>query len=110
MIFHVRYAHTAEIELDQAYRWLLEQSQSPKIAFKWYNSITQAIDSLDQNPHRCGLANENDYFTQEIRQFLHGKRSGRYRILFTVEGKTVIILHIRHGSRKQLDAKSFLDL
>ncbi len=53
-------------------------------------------------PARCPLAPENDEFEEEIRELLYGKRQHRYRILFTIRGETVIVLHIRHGAREHL--------
>ncbi len=41
---------------------------------------------------------ESVFFDEEIRHLDYGK----YRILFTVKGKTVIVLRIRHGSRDYL--------
>lgn len=43
-------------------------------------------------PERCPLAPENDAFEVEIRQLIY--RS--HRVLFTVLGSRVHILHIRH--------------
>jgi hypothetical protein len=34
-----------------------------------------------------------------VRQLLFGRKPHRYRVLFTVDDDTVIILHIRHGRR-----------
>ena len=57
-------------------------------------------------PKRCAIARENEYFSNEIRQFLYGKGRNSYRILFTiVEGEnisTVRILHIRHAAQQTL--------
>ena len=104
MRFRVKYTATAKTELHQAYEWILEQSQSYEIAFKWFNEISQTVSSLDHNPRPCALAPENAYFKKEIRQLLYGKRTGRYRILFTIEEeKTVVILYIRQSARRHLD-------
>lgn len=90
-------------ELHQAWQWILDQSKSPETAHKWFNGITRAIGSLDRNPKRCRLAPENDYFLHEIRQLLFGRRHGQYRVLFTIEENSVVILHIRHSARRFLD-------
>ena len=102
MPFQIRYTPAVASDKERAYQWILEQSRSPEIASNWFNEISQAIASLDQNPNRCNLALENNYFIQEVRQLFYGKRDGRYRILFTIEEKTVVILHIRHGARRHL--------
>jgi plasmid stabilization system protein ParE len=53
---------------------------------------------LEKNPLRCSLAAESVFFEEEIRQLIYGK----YRILFTVEGKTVFVLRVRHSAREYL--------
>jgi hypothetical protein len=50
------------------------------------------------NPARCGLAPENDLVDPPIYQFFYGRRSRRYRALFTIEDDRVLILHIRRGT------------
>jgi mRNA-degrading endonuclease RelE of RelBE toxin-antitoxin system len=40
---------------------------------------------------------------------LHGKRSGRYRVLFTIQDHVVHVLHVRHGKRARL-SKDELEL
>lgn len=57
---------------------------------------------LSDYPQRCPLAPESDAFDVHIQQLLYGRRRHRYRVLFTIQGKTVRILHIRHGARKPL--------
>jgi hypothetical protein len=36
----------------------------------------------------------------EVRQLLYGRRPHTYRILFTIEGDVVQVLHIRHARRR----------
>jgi plasmid stabilization system protein ParE len=105
MRYRIEYTATSEQELEQAYRWILERSQSPQIASNWFNGITRAIDALDELPKRCGFAPENDYFAEEIRQLLYSQRHGQYRILFTLREETVVILHIRHSAREHLNSE-----
>ena len=91
----------AEAESDEAYEWIAKDS--PQRAAKWYRGLFDKIESLRDNPERCPLAPENPVFEQEIRQLLYGKRGGVYRILFTISGETVSVLHIRHAERRFLD-------
>jgi plasmid stabilization system protein ParE len=88
-------------DLESAYLWVRESA--PEAAERWFNGLVDALETLRQFPERCGLAPENDYFDQEIRQLLHGRRSGVYRILFTIFEKEVRVLHIRHAARKPLE-------
>ena len=58
-----------------------------------------AIDSLKILPTRFGLAAEAATVGLELRELLYGKRTGTYRVLYTVTGQTVRVLHVRHASR-----------
>jgi hypothetical protein len=45
---------------------------------------------------------ENADFPFEVRHLLYGRKPHVYRILFTIKGDTVSILHIRHGRRQPI--------
>jgi plasmid stabilization system protein ParE len=66
------------------------------------NGLFRAIESLNKMPFRCSLAIENDYFEEEIRQLLYGKRGRVYRIIFTIREEEVHILFVRHSAQKPL--------
>jgi plasmid stabilization system protein ParE len=91
--YKIEITTTAEIEAKEAILWI--KQRSPEAAEKFSKGLIKAVKSLQSNPLRCPLAPENDFFYEEIRQLVYAK----YRILFTVEGKTVYVLHIRHGSQ-----------
>lgn len=92
--YHIETSLQAEADFKSAFHWL-EQRASQQ-AHKWATELNTAIESLKQQPARCPLAPENNSFTIEIRQLLHGKSSLRYRVLFTIEDNCVNILFIRH--------------
>lgn len=69
---------------------------------RWYLALEEAIASLAEFPERCLVAPENSAFPFEVRQLLYGHTPHVYRILFTIESKTVYVLHIRHGRRQPL--------
>jgi plasmid stabilization system protein ParE len=69
-------------------------------AERWLDGIEDAILSLREFPNRCPLARESREFPEEIRQFLYGRRAGKYRILFVIRNDEVRILHVRHGARR----------
>ena len=104
MRYQVDVTNQAQGEAEEAYLWILKRS--PEGAARWWNGLEAAILSLEELPARCPLAPENDAFEEEIRQLFHGKRQGRYRILFTIREQTVVVLHIRHGARKHLEGES----
>ena len=90
----------AEADIEDAFRWM--QEQSPARAARWLNGLMQSIESLTVFPLSCPLAPENDYFAEEIRQLLYGKRGNVYRVLYTLVGEEIHVLHVRHGSRDVL--------
>lgn len=93
----------ARENIDQAYRWIAERA--PVSAVKWFNGLEAAIQTLEDFPQRCPLAEESKAFDLEIRQLIYGKRVGAYRILFAIQQDAVHILHVRHGRRRRLGRK-----
>lgn len=81
----------------EAYHWIARRS--PRAAARWYNGLERAIETLAENPRRCPLAPEDEYFEEEIRELFYGERGGVYRILFTISEDTVSVLYVRHGAR-----------
>ena len=69
---------------------------------RWFQGLRDAITSLSQSPLRCAFAPENEALPFDVRQLLYGNKPHLYRILFTIEDKTVTVLHIRHGRRLPL--------
>ena len=100
MAFRVELSPQADREAEAAYRWIAEAT--PRGAHRWYNGLMDALYSLRDYPERCPLAPESVAFNVDIRQLLYGRRQHRYRVLFTIHGKTVQVLHIRHGARRHL--------
>ena len=93
MRYRVFVEANAQDDLEQAYQWLAERSQ--EAAVKWYNGLVNALLGLEAHPKPCQLAPEDSVFHREIRQLL----CGSYRILFTIAGHDVYVLHVRHSAR-----------
>ena len=70
-------------------------------ALIWYRGLKEAILSLEQQPHRCPATPEST----ALRHLLYGNKPHIYRVIYRVleQRKSVEILHIRHGARKQLE-------
>ncbi len=100
MKFEVRIEPPARRDLEAVVLWIAKDSEPD--AKIWYERVRRAIESLADMPHRARLAPENREFESEIRQLIHGRRSGSYRILFTIREGTVHVLHIRHAARLPL--------
>jgi plasmid stabilization system protein ParE len=96
MTYFVFVTQKAKDDLRHYYAVVAEHA--PETAARWLNRFEEALQSLSESPTRCPLAPENDLVDQPIYQFFHGKRSGRYRALFTIEGDRVLVLHIRRGT------------
>jgi plasmid stabilization system protein ParE len=101
MAFRVKQTAEADHDLDVILEWLMAQ-QAGETGLRWFRGLKDTLDSLSELPRRCSLAPENVEFPFEVRQFLYGHKPHQYRVLFTIEADTVIVLHIRHGRRLPL--------
>jgi len=106
MAFQVDVTDAAKAQIRQAYFW--HKQNFSTLADSWLDGLLNALDTLKQFPNRCPLAPERDEFQEEVRQLLYGKRNNAYRILFTVQGKTVYVLHVRHHAQARLTAEGVL--
>ena len=88
----------ALVEIEEAYCWL--ENEAPNYAPAWFNDLLKAIDSLETFPERCPVAPESMLVDFQVLQLLHGRGKTVYRILYTVFGSTVRVLHVRHAGRK----------
>ena len=102
MAFRVRNSARAKRDLDRILSRLLAE-QAGEVGVRWFRGSSAAIASLASFPERCPLAPENETLPFEVRRLLYGRRQHRYRILFTIERDTGLIVHIRHGRQQPLD-------
>ena len=100
MDFRVELSEQAQRDIATIYDWLLAE-QAGTAGERWFLALRAAITSLATLPSRCPLAPENPASPVEIRQLLYGSRPHVYRILFTIDGAAVQVLHIRHGRRRR---------
>lgn len=101
MAFRVKQALKAKRDLDLILEWLRSQ-YAGETGLRWFQGLKEAVASLSELPQRCPLAPENAEFPFEVCQLLYGRKPHVYRILFTIEGDTVVVLHIRHARRQPL--------
>jgi len=83
---------TADADLRESYEWGVRAWGKVK-AQQWFKQMIREIKTLATVPKRCAVAPDTEEFTEEIRQLI----VGRYRVLFTIRGKRVHILHV-HGA------------
>lgn len=78
----------------------IAQHGSPETALRWYDGLEAAVASLTSMPTRCGYARENESFPGvELRQLVYKS----HRLIFTVRGDEVHVLHVRHVARANLE-------
>jgi len=108
MRYRVRIETRAIRDIDEACGWIA--TRSSEAAERWFGAIESEIRSLEHFPERCPRAREADLFPYDLRQLVFGRHHGRYRIIFTVRGEIVHVLHIRHGARPTMDKAEIEDL
>ncbi len=100
--FEVILSAEAEANIEKAYQWIAEAD--PAAADRWYGGLITALRGLAELPLRCPIAPESrlGLIDREIRQLLYGRGYWKYRVLFAVDTKRILILHVRHGARLYL--------
>ena len=101
-MFRVIITGPAKRDVREAYDWWAE-NRSAEQATRWYRGIAAAIKSLGRSPERFPPAWESDLLIQGVRQVLYGLgRRRTHRILFAIDGDTVVVFRVRHASQDAL--------
>lgn len=93
MTYRVVVTSEAEQNLDELFRFVA--LDNPAAARKVVAVLRKRVKTLASIPKRCPRAPEDGLDGLEIRHLVHG----RYRIIFGIDGKTVVVLQVRHGAR-----------
>jgi toxin ParE1/3/4 len=88
-----RVAPQAEAELDNIWYYVAKESGSIEIADRLIDSITDRFYLLAHHPH---IGRHRD---EDLRPGLRSFPVGEYVIIYRVEEKDVLILHVFRGSR-----------
>ena len=89
--YDVVFEESAQADVRESYDWG-RHTWGKQEAQQWVRQLRLAvIEQLAVVPKAFPLAPEDDEFVEEIRQMV----VGRYRILFTIKGRTVHVLHVR---------------
>jgi plasmid stabilization system protein ParE len=86
----------AEREVEEICEYL--DREAPHLTEAWLDGYARSLTSLTRMPHRCALARESPSGGRELRQLLYHS----FRIVFTIVGDDVRILHVRHHARDTL--------
>jgi plasmid stabilization system protein ParE len=100
MAFEIKLSDEAKKNLDTITHWLLHDRQAGENALRWLQGLREKIDTLSEMPTRCARARESKSMPFEMRQLLYGRKPYVYRVLFTIEGNTVLILFVRGPGQK----------
>ncbi len=87
-----RLSPEAEADLDEIWLHVVHKTGKIEIADHIIDNITERFWLLGQRPH-IGRARD------DLRPALRSFPVGDYVILYRIEGKNVLILHVLHGSR-----------
>lgn len=74
---------------------------NPQRASSWITEIENKVMKLDQFPEAHPFARENDNHDVELRQLVFGRGRNKYRIIFTVQSKEVVVLDMRHAAQDE---------
>jgi len=75
---------------------------SPLSASRWQTRFESAVARLATEADRRPEALEAAALGVDLREMLHGRRPHVYRVLFTIDGDTVIVQRVRHAAQNQL--------
>lgn len=99
--FRVRIAGAAERDVDEAWRFISQDSI--KNATNFLRQLERQVSTLETFPERCPLIRENKLLGTQYRHLVFGD----YRTIFRITGRVVYVLRIVHSARL-LDA-SYID-
>mgnify|MGYP002624664892 CR=1 FL=1 len=108
MAYRVVLTDKAEADVESVLKWFCDQ-RATDAGGRWYAQLMDKLDTLENHPERCALAAESEEVGQDIRELLLGRRRYKYRILFKISGKSVVILRIWHGSRDSITREDLSD-
>lgn len=80
----------------------MSRNISVRSADRWLAAAEAAVQSLANHPHQHPEAEEAVEFGIDLRVCLHGRRRQVFRILFTIQGKTVNVLRVAHAVQDRL--------
>jgi plasmid stabilization system protein ParE len=96
--YKVIFRAQARDEAVEAAAYIADQGY-PQSAEQWYGALEAAVASLSEMPHRCQYARENALIPgAELRQLIFKS----HRLIFTVRGDDVHVLHVRHTGRQDM--------
>ena len=81
---------------------ILARTVSAQSADRWLTRIRTAVLALAEDADRHPEADEATDLGLDLRCKLFDRRPHVYRILFTIDGKSVNVLRVRHAAEDQI--------
>lgn len=95
----VIFEDSAQADVRRSFEWGC-RAWGKRRAQQWVRQLRSAVlEQLVVVPKGFPLAPEDGEFSEEIRQMA----IGRYRILFTIKGREVHVLHVRGAFAERID-------
>jgi plasmid stabilization system protein ParE len=88
--YRVVIEQSAQTDIERSHQWGVRHWGTSQ-AHEWARQLRQLCRELATFPSRHPVAPEDEEFVETIRHMV----SGRYRILFTIRGDSVHVLHVR---------------
>jgi len=88
---------------DEAHAWIAEHLSPAPGRTLVIKVSSKQMETLDPPASRCPRAAESDKFPEELRELLYGSRKNKYRIIFAIRNKDVVVLYVHHAARNELE-------
>lgn len=100
MKFRVTVLPRAQQDILETYTFIAEVQREPLAAARWVDGVEKAIESLSTLATRGKVIQEQEFLgaEPELRQVLFHN----HRIIYSVTGDHVEVVHIRRGTRSEL--------
>ncbi|MGT2888290.1 type II toxin-antitoxin system RelE/ParE family toxin [Streptococcus didelphis] len=85
----------AEEDMEDIYHYIANELQSPQVAMKQFNSIAEAIQTLEVYPERSAIVEELLVLGIKVRRLL----MKNYSIFYRFDNDIVTVLRVLHQSR-----------
>lgn len=103
MKYTVTVLRNARRDYERILEYIADRSKPGAAA--WAKSFDTALRRLEEFADSCPLAVEDEHVDFEVREILFKTRRGLiYRVLFTIQDNTVVILHVRGSGQDFLDS------
>lgn len=102
MSFVVVIKPKARRDIHKEERDLMRERDSRAVR-KWQAQVLRFRTLLASDPHRCPQADEADNLALDLRELVLGRKRGiAHRVLFTIEGDSVVVHRIRQSARDRI--------